>query len=533
MAMFFHVAKSENDIRQAPEVGVFLIHDNWNDWYKFKTMYTLYIVPVSGTIVNAGSVKIGERGMTDETESPKVPSEFERLDDSFFSVGQSEDYYETINNFPGMRESIYLGLRDCAYSPEVFLETMDEYIMGESLLRSLSVASVRGRLSRLAHGNAELTRYSFVYTIPSPGDAGDTELRFEVRPRSTPPTNVHVLIGRNGVGKTRCLSGMIGAILGSKAPDGSMPGSFRQDNAEDTVPFTNLIAVSFSAFDSAQPLPENTVGNRVLYSYIGLKQQPLDPAQESGKPPEVSNGSTAHLPKDKARLAQELVRSVKSCQEGLRKDRWTKALHTLETDPLFKEAEIASLATTVLDGSWREVISRHFDRLSSGHAIVLLTITRLVELVEERSLVLIDEPEGHLHPPLLSAFVRALSNLLVQRNGVAIVATHSPVVLQEVPRSCVWVLGRSKLISRADRPNVETFGENVGVLTREVFGLEVAHSGFHALIEDAVKDNEGYYEGVIRHFGSELGAEGRAIARGLCVSWLDETAPESDSEEEA
>lgn len=48
--------------------------------------------------------------------------------------------------------------------------------------------------------------------------------------------------------------------------------------------------------------------------------------------------------------------------------------------------------------------------------------------------MLIDEPEGHLHPPLLSAFVRALSELLVNRNGVAIIATHSPVVLQEVPR---------------------------------------------------------------------------------------------------
>jgi predicted ATP-dependent endonuclease of OLD family len=67
-------------------------------------------------------------------------------------------------------------------------------------------------------------------------------------------------------------------------------------------------------------------------------------------------------------------------------------------------------------------------------------VTRLVESVEERTLVLLDEPESHLHPPLLSAFVRALSDLLVNRNGAAIIATHSPVVLQEVPRECVWRL---------------------------------------------------------------------------------------------
>ncbi len=41
-------------------------------------------------------------------------------------------------------------------------------------------------------------------------------------------------------------------------------------------------------------------------------------------------------------------------------------------------------------------------RMSSGHAIVLLTVTKLVARVEEKTLVLIDEPESHLHPPLLS-----------------------------------------------------------------------------------------------------------------------------------
>ena len=83
-------------------------------------------------------------------------------------------------------------------------------------------------------------------------------------------------------------------------------------------------------------------------------------------------------------------------------------------------------------------------RMSSGHAIVLLTVTKLVETVEEKTLVLLDEPESHLHPPLLSAFTLALSDLLVNRNGVVIIATHSPVVLQEVPKSCVSILRRTK-----------------------------------------------------------------------------------------
>jgi hypothetical protein len=217
----------------------------------------------------------------------------------------------------------------------------------------------------------------------------DTELSFEVNPESSPPTNVHVLIGRNGVGKTRCLSGMIGAILEQDAPDGNTPGAFRQESAKDTASVANLISVSFSAFDAADALPKNTVGrNRVLYSYVGLKHQPPNTAQ-SGDITEETQSPVVNLPKDTAALATEFANSMMKCQEGLRKDRWKRALGTLETDPLFKEAEVASLAATDLEGDWRARAIKRFELLSSGHAIVLLTITRLVELVEERSLVLI------------------------------------------------------------------------------------------------------------------------------------------------
>jgi predicted ATP-dependent endonuclease of OLD family len=153
-----------------------------------------------------------------------------------------------------------------------------------------------------------------------------------------------------------------------------------------------------------------------------------------------------------------------------------------------------------------------FRRLSSGHKIVLLTITKLVQVVGERSLVLIDEPEAHLHPPLLSALIRALSDLLTERNGVAIIATHSPVVLQEVPKECVWAIRRYGYQSTADRPDIETFGENVGVLTREIFGLEVSKSGFHRALQEAVEQGLSYDE-VLAQFNHRLGMEGRALAR--------------------
>jgi len=202
---------------------------------------------------------------------------------------------------------------------------------------------------------------------------------------------------------------------------------------------------------------------------------------------------------------------------GARVRRWQQALRTLESDPIFQEHELAQLATFDHEAA-SEGVARYFERLSSGHKVVLLTITRLVELVEEKTLVLLDEPEGHLHPPLLSAFIRALSDLLVQRNGVALVATHSPVVLQEVPRECVWILNRTGSRSRVDRPIGETFGEGFGVLAREVFGLELTSSGYNELIRKAVDEANGNYTSVVSAFNGKLGSEGRAVARALCIS---------------
>jgi hypothetical protein len=121
------------------------------------------------------------------------------------------------------------------------------------------------------------------------------------------------------------------------------------------------------------------------------------------------------------------------------------------------------------------------------------------------------------HPPLLSAFVRALSDLLTNRNGVAIIATHSPVVLQEVPKSCVWKMRRSGREVVVERPDIETFGENSGTLTSEVFGLEATHSGFHQLLREAIEEGLDYEDTVAR-FGGAMGSEAKAIVRSIIAA---------------
>lgn len=196
---------------------------------------------------------------------------------------------------------------------------------------------------------------------------------------------------------------------------------------------------------------------------------------------------------------------------------WGEMVNTLESDPIFREANIKAIIRGKKEQEIQAEANKVFNKLNSGHKIILLTLTRLVETVEERTLVLLDEPELHLHPPLLSAFSRALSKLLIDRNEVAIITTHSPVILQEVPKRCVWKIRRTGHEVIGERLEIETFGENIGVLTNEVFGLEVTNSGFHPMLLDMVNKYMSY-ERIIRKFKGELGKEARAILKILLAT---------------
>lgn len=495
---------------------VFLLVDNWDDWFKFRTTFRLIVFDTNGTRHAPGSLKIGQVGLLPGpggadrlvgTRSPTFPESFDALDPAqFFSLGQDEDYYATLSSLPqGFGPVILRGLCDCAFDLQIFDRHRHEVVMGESLLRSVQEPNVRNRLNRLAHGNAVLTRFEFEYTLPAPpneiGAAPPPTMQFRVIPGAEPPTNLHVLVGRNGVGKTRCVQSIINTLLerdSDTAPRGEL---HRLGVNQDDWTFSGLVSVSFSAFDSFELPPQASL--RTPAVFVGLRSQ------------REVDGQIVEQLKSTQELANDFVQSLERCQSEPRRARWLRAVASLATDPLFAETGVEQLIEP--DMEWRERATRFFRLLSSGHAIVLLTTTRLVELVDERTLVVLDEPEGHLHPPLLSAFVRAVADLLVARNGVALISTHSPVVLQEVPRSCVWMLRRTRTNSAVERPSIETFGESAGVLTREVFGLEVTDSGFHQLVSAVARQYGRTYEAVENHFGGQLGAEARALARSLTI----------------
>ena len=105
----------------------------------------------------------------------------------------------------------------------------------------------------------------------------------------------------------------------------------------------------------------------------------------------------------------------------------------------------------------------------------------------------------------------------MDRNGVAIVATHSPVVLQEIPNHCVWVLDRDEFNEvTAWHPHLETLGTNLGSLIYDTFDLQMNKSGFRRLLREAVNEFDNYDQ-VCREFDGHLGNEAQLFLRTLLM----------------
>ncbi|EGR0692725.1 AAA family ATPase [Vibrio parahaemolyticus] len=505
----------------APQKGVstcYLEIDNWND-YSFITTFSLSLHDEKGDFHKIGNVRIGFVGQTVKTAT------YEKLDDvfegglpsDFFSLGMHKEYYEELYKLNDrLREKLLHALRDVVFSQKYLSIAEEQDVFGTALLRDTSMAAVKGKYSRLLAGLKELTPYDFAF-VPLGDMFGGKQLEFNVIDDSMPSTNIHAIIGKNGTGKTTFLNNMVEAII-NPTPDGSKVIDL--DSYLEPKPqigsdyFSSITSVSFSAFDTFTPPKEQpNPAKGTCYFYVGLK----NPDKE---------GTLKTLDE----LREDLCESMLDCFYDPKQQKLARFKYVIEL--LEFDQNIKSLNLTKYHEEYVELIKEYpgFDEykfrticrerfleilppMSSGHAIVLLSTLNLIATVDDKSLVLIDEPESHLHPPLLAAYIRALSWLLNQVNGVSIIATHSPVVLQEIPKNCVWKVIRSETETTVSRPVRETFGENVGILTREAFGLDVEKSGFITVLDNAVKSG-GTFEHIYHNtFGGCIGAEGVTLLR--------------------
>jgi predicted ATP-dependent endonuclease of OLD family len=162
-----------------------------------------------------------------------------------------------------------------------------------------------------------------------------------------------------------------------------------------------------------------------------------------------------------------------------------------------------------------KVLRIFYRKLSSGHKMVLKMVVELTAHISGRepTLVLVDEPETHLHPPLLAALLQSIRACLDRFDGYAVIATHSPVVLQETPSRSVRVLRRAGDTNSIQPPILETFGENIGVITQDVFNLGDGTGDWHDIL--ARLADEYKLRQIEEMFGKPLGFAARSYILSL------------------
>lgn len=210
-----------------PEAGINLIclrESNWDD-YGYKTIFHIMFYDENSTLHDLGNAKVGYLSQPEGWTSEKLERSFKSFDEMFFSLGQDADYYQNVMSALSEKTATqYLvAMHDIVYDKELFklVESDAQYLKSNnkpsvylhSMLRDLSASVIRNQFDRILQGGAPLTDYSFMFKREKSEKLSEVVLNFKVDPDLKPSTNVHILIGRNGVGKTTILNDMVKAIL--------------------------------------------------------------------------------------------------------------------------------------------------------------------------------------------------------------------------------------------------------------------------------------------------------------------------------
>jgi predicted ATPase len=499
---------------QPDQFPVVALHvDGWDD-FSFKTMYSADLHVSQTEVYELGNVKILQLGQ--ESGRPPVPTSFEDLDETFCSLGQDIAYYETLlQQVPEALRIRYLeALQDAANSAAVRDRFTGEQGFGTSLLRFGQAVNALEAGGELLQGTAtRKDRMSFSFdwrrsTTP-------TAIDFVFDDSGELPGRCHVLIGYNGAGKTTLLADMaLAASRGRRLPERHRDSRISGD---DTT-FGAVVAVSYSAFDTFRT-PEALTGSaHEGYDHDSSSGEPASQTEVFGyvycglrriTHEESPAGEETYKLKSIDEIEAEFARALNTVGSAANRPRQllVDAFAALAAEPSFGRAgvDLGQLGA----GVGTDDTVRAFHDLSTGHKIVLNIVTQLAAHLRTRSLVLVDEPETHLHPPLMAALLRAIQILLRGHDSFAVLATHSPVVVQEMQARHVRVVDRLGDHVTIRPVTIESFGANVGAITRHIFSLDNSATDYQGILEGLARDYA--VEQIEAMFESGLSPQARAL----------------------
>ncbi|MFZ6843074.1 AAA family ATPase [Undibacterium sp. RuTC16W] len=313
------------------------------------------------------------------------------------------------------------------------------------------------------------------FSFDLPGFKNSHDFNFFFTNDGLLPKRIAVIIGKNGVGKSRTLHELTKSIL-----------SHNEKSASTEITNTiirTLIAVCTPG-ETEATFPPIQNGNE-LVNYIRLSALPGERAGGDREPLSV--------------VLQKLSRRAEFEPGRLRWDIFYRAIsNLLPFDELvvtpsnidsagLNNIEVGDVTLKELNSRGEKIrleAAKRLDKsgilmrnvntqkmpLSSGQLSFFRLAAQLCLHIGPGSVVLIDEPETHLHPNLVSDFIVMLNRILEVTHSVAIIATHSAYLVREVPNTQVHHISvDDEGYVFVDRPRLKTFGADVGAISNFIF----------------------------------------------------------------
>ncbi|NUQ79250.1 MAG: ATP-binding protein [Polyangiaceae bacterium] len=457
----------------------------------YKTLFDVYLDKAPRQRMLLGSTKILQRGQP----STSLPREMDALPNDCCSLGQTIDYYEALNALGETTCSAILhAMRDVTADEGIAEAFKSEPGFRISLTRFSEAARIfhfrRYRLHR-DFPPREPLHLHFETTLPGFSDAEEDrhKLDFEFHPEPGSVGRLAALVGKNGTGKTHLLARLASALWGLHKH-----GTERLELAGP--PVGRVIAVSYSALDAFERPPHYLVGDEgeearpVMdnYCYCGFR----DRAGQL-RPKLLFDGLKKDL-SDIVRLGRLDLWKEMVKQTGLAEDD-------------------ANLGAALESGEPNDMISA-IRYLGAGQKTALTVLTRILASLRNGVLVLFDEPELNLHPSLLASLLRILHNWLDRFDGYGIVATHSPIGLQEIPGRNVRVVRRVGRVPLIQPYESESFGQSISEIVDEVFGIDERNKNYVTVLRELL-DSGMSPDQIETAFGRPLSFNARMALRAL------------------
>ncbi|PTT77895.1 AAA family ATPase, partial [Chryseobacterium sp. HMWF001] len=439
---------------------VLVWNEGWND-FNLQTEFDLFFYDIEGYDYYIGSTKIISKKtnvVIDELRS--LPQPFYLLNSQFCTLGQSQKFYNKLKENLGKNlESFLWALKDAAFFPDIAEKFENDSSFNTSLIRYNEVERLL-RTAKFSIYDYDLENlYNFKYNFQPKFAKNKVEIDFRFSDKGLSSNRIYAMIGKNGTGKTQFMT--------------SLPLDISQKKNEKFSPkypsFSKVIAVSYSAFDSFE-IPRKT--SSFNYVYCGLRDSAGERITDKG-------------------LVLRFHSSRKKLEEQERMSTWVELLYN------FIERDIIDLFIKKKRRNYTfdyTGFSTTRKLLSSGQSILLYIITEIVANIRYDSIILYDEPETHLHPNAISQLINTIYDLVTEFQSYCIVATHSPLIIRDLLSKNVLVVEKEAEYFSVRKLGIETFGENLTVLTDEVFGNREIPKQYREILRELVSIGLSYEE---------------------------------------